>query len=110
MVTSGLISFLNPGFSISIDRDREGDSSGSIRRNCCLSFHNGHSVSYAGSPLFLASAMSLWRIGDAARKARVADCARRTDGNETRIRKARAGTRIISPQGNAEAVSVLSAC
>src|SRR6266478_8516078 len=39
------------------------------------------------------------------------DWAWRTDEEKTSNRQAaRAGTRIVSPQGNAEAVSVLSAC
>ena len=60
----------------------------------------------------LASAMSAWE-GSVTRPESPAlmDWARRPDEEKTSNRHAaRAGTRIISPQGNAEAVSVLSAC
>src|SRR6266852_3210104 len=59
-----------------------------------------------------ASEMRAWE-GSVTRPVREAlvDWARRTDEEKTSNRHAaRAGTRIISPQGNAEAMSVLSAC
>jgi len=109
MVTSGLISFLNPGFRFRFDRDRREIRQVVFAGTVACRFITDIRV-IAARRYFGHRRWSLWRIGDAALKARVRGLRAKNGRERNKDQEGEGGTRIISPQGNAEAVSVLSAC